>query len=146
VIRHGFSQGQGSILGPFLFLLHINDLPKPINGTAEIVLFLDDTTDLNPIQFKIYVNKVFRDINITTTITTIVTTTIFSIYYQFLLLYVDKTQVMQFVTTPSSLLDLNIMHGNKKIVNMCNTKCLGLTLEDTYRYGCTQTKFSLLCD
>jgi hypothetical protein len=38
---------------------------------------------------------------------------------------------MQFVTKNSSLIDFNIMHGNKKIANTCNIKFLGLTLDNT---------------
>jgi hypothetical protein len=43
-------------------------------------------------------------------------------------------QFMQFITKTSSLSDLNIMHGNKKIVNICNTKFLGLTLDKTFSW------------
>jgi hypothetical protein len=105
-----------------------------------MVLFADDTsiivTSPNPTEFKNNVNKVFQDINRWFTA-------------NLLSLNVKKTQFMQFVTKSNSLLDVNIMHRNKKIVNIHNTKFLGLILnntllEDSYRYNCTKTKVSLL--
>jgi len=42
MIKHGVQ--QGSVLGPTLFLLYINDLPAVINKKAIPVLFADDTS------------------------------------------------------------------------------------------------------
>jgi hypothetical protein len=113
---------QGSILGPLLFLLYINDLLQITNDSSKIVFFADDTsmiiTNPNPSNFEKSVNKIIQDIN-----------EWFNTYL--LSLNLGKTHFIQFVTKNSSSVDFSIMHGNKKIANVYNTKFLRLTLDNT---------------
>ena len=41
---------QGSILGPLLFVLHINDVPNYIQYNSTIALFADDSKLFKPIR------------------------------------------------------------------------------------------------
>jgi hypothetical protein len=64
-IKHGVP--RGSVLGPLLLLLYINDMPKIVNDNAEVVLYADNTSiiisSLNPTHFTNSANKILQDIS-----------------------------------------------------------------------------------
>jgi len=119
-IRQGVP--QGSVLGPLLFLIYINDLPQTINSLADPVLFADDTSMLvkltEPWEFLhsiqrniINADRWFKSNS--------------------LLLNMDKTHLLQFYTKTGQIMDLEVRYENKQITTVNTIKFLGLIIDST---------------
>jgi glutathionyl-hydroquinone reductase len=106
-IRHGIQ--QGSLLGPLLFLLYINDLPSYIRNKSKPILFADDTSIIvansSPKDFIRDIMAVFEQLN-----------KWFSAN-NFLLNF-GKTHIIQFTSKNGSYIDLDVSYANNKILKM----------------------------
>jgi hypothetical protein len=108
---------QGTILGPLLFLLYINDMPKTIE--YPMTLFADDSTIL--IKCK---NNLTYENDITATLINIIKW----LDMNNLNINIDKTKIMhfrQYTQTPN----VNIRYGNEIIEQVTSTKFLGINLD-----------------
>jgi hypothetical protein len=109
---------QGSILGPLLFLLYVNDLPKAT--VQKSILFADDTTLVikcfNRITFKQDVEKSLVDI-------------INWLNKNNLSISISKTKYIQFISYNSNRLPMTIKHNNETVDEVASLKFLGVTID-----------------
>ena len=119
-VQHGVP--QGSVLGPLLFLLYINDLPNAIKQKALPVLFADDTSVLITSQ-NAYDLKNSLNISIHQLCNWFAANS--------LSLNFAKTLYLQFVTKTQNRFDIDISYGNNHIPNADNIKFLGVHINAT---------------
>ena len=97
LIRHGMP--QGSVLGPLLFLIYINDLASIIRRYASPILFADDTSVIisnsDSDEFKNIFNCVINDIATWCK-------------KNCLALNLEKTQYIQFLTNNQKKLSMQV--------------------------------------
>jgi hypothetical protein len=109
---------QGTILGPILFLLYINDLPLVTNHNCT--LFADDISivisDMKNQNYENVINTATADI-------------IKWLNYNNLQVNIEKTKYIQFVNRGKKE-KLNVVHNGQTLVECDTTTFLGFALDD----------------
>jgi hypothetical protein len=110
---------QGSILGPLLFLLCVNDLPQIINSQSKPILLADNTSiiiyHLDSDSFQNSINDVFADLNNWFKANKLISNS-------------DKTNFRKFTTNNKTSINFNV--GYDKTIEVVTTKFLGLQIDN----------------
>jgi len=101
-VQHKVS--QGSVLGPLLFLIYVNDLSKSVSDKSSPILFADDTSfiiaNCDETKFKFNTNEIFNEINKW-------------FHINLLMLNYDKTYFLQFLTKTNHEINMQVSFGNR---------------------------------
>ena len=112
---------QGSVLGPLLFNIYVNDFPPEINKIYEIIMYVDDTTIL-------CTTKNYHDLKIKLDVVS------FHMFKWFqnnqFVLNLDKTNIIKFTPTAAISYPLNLTFYDKALIEVETIKFLGLQLDN----------------
>jgi hypothetical protein len=116
---------QGSILGPILFLIYVNDLPKLAFTDTKFILYADDTslivTSPTLENHDERLNLLFKNLNE---------------WFQAnkLILNYEKTSYVQFNTKNNRVCSTEPTYQGESISNKKTTKFLGLTVDTCFSW------------
>lgn len=111
---------QGSILGPLLFLIYINDLPQVTKHLC--IMFADDATIYIPKQNK---NVMEYELEINNTLKTVASW----LENINLKVNVDKTKLVQFKNYKQHPIKLEVCHNGSKVDIVSETNFLGVIID-----------------
>jgi hypothetical protein len=104
----------------------INDLPRILGNICIPLLFVDDVTNSNPINFQTNIKEVFDHLN-----------KWFNL--NLLALKFDNKIFIYFKTSSTRSIDMEVEYDNRLIANMSYTKFLGISIENTSYWEVIQT-------
>jgi hypothetical protein len=110
---------QGSVLGPLLFNIYINDCPLEINNISEVIMYADDTTIL-------CTSKDYHELK--TELDAILSHMVDWFQKNKLVLNFDKTKIIKFTSTASACCPLNLVLHSKSLQEVDMVKFIGFTI------------------
>jgi hypothetical protein len=118
---------QGSVLGPLLFLIYINDLRKTVNDKTVPILFADDTCIVvkspNSKDFQTNMVTAFNCVN-----------KWFKV--NLLPINVDKNRYIQFKTKNKPTIDISLVCNDNVITTLPSIKFLSVYIHDSINWNC----------
>lgn len=120
-----FSVPQGSILGPLLYILYVNDLPQAVDDGIKTVLYADDTS--------VVISHVKRQ-NLTKIANTVATKVGDWLDKNGLNLNANKTAILNFKRTASNS-GMSVRVGDSSVVPSGAVRFLGLDLDPQLKWS-----------